>query len=478
MRPAQNLSKSALGELRPMGLHFSQDVDSERMNLLLEDVFEEAPDPERLLQAFRLGLLSPEDDLVAGACVETCADGSAYIWLMAVRQSDRRKEIEKIFLRVIGDWGRSQNLRSIRLKTSARWAEIRSLLLENHWAMTAAELSPQTNEIEEIWQIPLLPSPLGVVVIGASPNGRGSEWISNIRSCPEWWRLEAVVDPDPRTREYWENLQIPAVSEIAEIMSEQVDAAVVAVPPRFAVPVQRICFERGWAVLVEKPLAASLDELLEFQDDLRHGSPSLIVGVQRRSHPSYVALKAFLHGYDVRSLSIAISLGKPPHDSPDGHRADPRQCRGGSLLDLGYHALDLAHFLIEKPIDMVACSLTKDCDLSSDIDSGAEILGRAGNTWVRCQVDRHGKKGEEVCAETIDGVWVANREGVTSPDEAVAYACTGSWAMAERGRLSALAAACLQPEPTTSDLWDHLALFETIERAYGLGSQIGLKGVS
>ena len=444
--------------------------------------FQWVPDHLRLSAARRFGIRDENGSLLAAAAVEPATDGIPYLWLFSVSAGVRRQGLGRSLLRgIVETFGREGNI-AIQLKTYGRWEGMRGLLRTDGWSLIGAEPSKRNDLVGEIWKYPLGQDPLGIVVVGANPAGRGGEWVKKIRQLDRIWKLEAVVDLDPAVRGGWQKEGLAAYPATSEVAADRnVRAVVIAVPPGFAVAEQVRCLERGWAVLVEKPFGKSLTELADLQEALLRSPVPFVPGVQRRSHPSYVAMQTSLAGKEVESMSIELTLGRPLRQLTSGHRADVQQCRGGALIDLGYHALDLAQFLLQSPLEMVSCSLSEMGDLrtSSGIESAADLLGRAGKTWVRIHIDRHGgAKTEAVQARTMEGTWSANRERVVDPSGAEVFACPGSWALAESGRLCELAVACRQPSPVTVDLWEHLAAFETIERAYGLAELQGLKGVA
>lgn len=478
MPPPSPFDRGDGSNSRAADFQISHEIDGAALGELFDVCFGEKADSERLERAHRLAVFSSDGRLLAGVAVELLDDDTGYLWLLAVSEANRGQGIGRTLLEAAVGWCRTQGCRAVRLKTYHRWQEMRQLLAQAGWAVLSADLSDRYDRVGETWQIPIVFERIPVVVIGGNPQGRGGEWANNIISAPQAWDLRAIVDPDHDVRAHWENLGVAAFPDIVSLpCPEEISAAVIAVPPSLSAKIQRSCFQQGWAVLVEKPLAASLSELVALQDDLTSCKARLVAGVQRRSHPSYVALKALLHGAVIRRLSIRIFLGRPLGDSLGGHRADSRLCRGGALIDLGYHALDLAHFLIGEPLEMVSCSLMDRGDVARGIESAADVLGRAGQTWVRIQVDRHGSsKSEEVVAETTAGTWMADREKVVSPENTVAFSCSGSWSLAEKGRLSDLAIACSGGATRPVDLWEHMSAFGIVEQAYGLASQLGVKG--
>lgn len=445
---------------------------------LLRDVFGEEPDMDRLEQADLLVIREANMTPVAAAAMEKGYDGSWYCWLLVVSENHRGNGLGSRLLHAVVQRARERGAVSVWLKTFQERVGMQKILRREEWYLCGAELAGRFDGVREIWRLPLISAPMGIIVIGANPTGRGGEWVERIQTMPLMWCLKGIVEPHEPHREHWNNFGIPTFTSVDDPgVMDGVRAVVIAVPPTRVGQLQRECMHRGLAILVEKPLAGSLTELAELQDVLVSNPVPLIVGVQRRSHPSYVALRATLQSHRPSEMSVRISLGRPIGDQPAGHRATRSLCRGGALLDLGYHALDLVHFVLGQPLELVSCFLEDSGDLAAGIESSAKLLGRCGTTWVRIEVDRHGgARREEVRARTADGVWHANREQVLRPDGSVLYECSGSWEAAESGRLVELAEATAMERRQPVDLWDHLKAFELVERAYAMAHIHGLEG--
>jgi len=447
---------------------------------LLRDALGGEPDLVRLKRADLIVFRGPDLIPVAATAVEKGADGSWYCWLLAVSGDYRGNGLGTRLLREVVHRAKESGAVSVWLKTYQERTGMQKILRREGWYLCGAELAGRFDKVREIWRLPLISSPMGIIVIGANPGGRGGEWVDRIRTMPLMWSLRGIVEQNELYRKHWENLGIPSFTSIDDPGAlEGVGAAVIAVPPTRVGQVQRECMRRDLAILVEKPLAGSLTELAELQDALQSNPIPLIVGVQRRSHPSYVALRAALQLVRPSELSMCLSLGRPLGDLPAGHRANRSLCRGGALLDLGYHALDLVHFVLGQPLELVSCFLENSGDLAAGIESSARLFGRCGTTWVRIEVDRHGgARREEIRARTADGVWLGNREQVLRPDGSTLYECSSSWEAAESGRLVELAEGAARRDPLPVDLWDHLTAFELVERAYAMAHIHGLEGLT
>jgi len=184
---------------------------------------------------------------------------------------------------------------------------------------------------------------LKVAVIGAGHMGRfHAEKLARLPGV----ELAAVVDPDPARAN---------VSDFRKIVGG-IDAAVIAVPTNLHHEVARACLEKGVHVLIEKPIAATLEEADDLVELAKKQNVVLQVGhVQRYS----AAFQALARGVE-RVLYI------------DAERLAGFKQRGAEvdvILDLMIHDLDLALSLARSPVSAVsACGfrvLTSDIDIAS-----------------------------------------------------------------------------------------------------------------
>jgi predicted dehydrogenase len=158
--------------------------------------------------------------------------------------------------------------------------------------------------------------------------------------------LAAVVDPDPARAK---------ISDYRTIL-DRIEAAVIAVPTDRHHEVARACLERGLHVLVEKPLAATLEEA----DDL----------VSLASRNKAVLQVGHVQRYSNAFRALADRIGKALYI--DAERLAGFKQRGAEvdvILDLMIHDLDLALSLARSEVEQVsACGfrvLTGDIDIAS-----------------------------------------------------------------------------------------------------------------
>jgi predicted dehydrogenase len=184
---------------------------------------------------------------------------------------------------------------------------------------------------------------LKVAVIGAGHMGRyHAQKLARLPGV----ELAAVVDTDPARA---------PVSDFRKVLAG-VQAAVIAVPTNLHHEVARTCLEHGLHVLVEKPLAATLEQADDLVDLALQRKLTLQVGHVQRYSGAFQAL--------------AQRVDKPLYI--DAERLAGFKQRGAEvdvILDLMIHDLDLALSLARAEATGVsACGfrvLTDDIDIAS-----------------------------------------------------------------------------------------------------------------
>ena len=421
-----------------------------------------------------------------GTCVATAIlrledDRNWHLWYLGVLPEYQHQGFGVRLFTTFENAARESGAIAIRTRTYSRWTVMRHLLTKRGWAFVNAAIGKHHDGVEEEWLLPLRRKPLRVVLVGASSKGRGTELVNALNELSPILELVGVCDADPKVLQKWSS--VPTSTDIESLLDQvDADAGVLALPHAAYQIVRPAFLRRGLGIFHEKPLACSLSELLELQDALTERPAPLIVGVQRRSHPSYVFLKRALQQDPPHSLVVRMSLGRVIDRSlagavvDDDWRGDSRLSRGGALIDIGYHAIDLVHFLLDAPLVTISCNLWVENRpaASSEIETAVTLVGRAGKTWVKIVVDRGGIKSEGVLA-VGDAIWKADRSEV-SKNGSLQFTCPGSWDMAVRGQLARFVVACSTTSSPMS-LWDHLAELKVIEHSrsiavvQGLGSQ-------
>jgi predicted dehydrogenase len=176
-----------------------------------------------------------------------------------------------------------------------------------------------------------------VCVIGYGHLGRHHARIcGEIPAC----ELAGVADTDDAAREAASKLGVPVCENHNDFIGKA-DAAIVATPTASHLAVARDFIEAGVPVLIEKPLAKTLDEARELAAlAASHGVP-LQVGHVERFNPVVTAVAA-----DIRSPRFI-----------QADRVSPFSFRSidvGVVMDLMIHDIDLILNLVRSPVVEVA----------------------------------------------------------------------------------------------------------------------------
>jgi predicted dehydrogenase len=159
-------------------------------------------------------------------------------------------------------------------------------------------------------------------VVGVGHLGRHH---ARILSSLEGVELTAVVDKIPeRAREIAGNCQTSALTDHREVIG-RVDAVVVAVPTEIHRDVALAFLERGTSVLVEKPMAHSVEEADEMIAAAGASGATLAVGQTERYNPAFAAVSSLvttprfievhrLGAFSERSLDIDVVFDVMIHD--------------------------------------------------------------------------------------------------------------------------------------------------------------------
>jgi predicted dehydrogenase len=156
-------------------------------------------------------------------------------------------------------------------------------------------------------------------------------------------KLAGVVDMDPaRARTAGQEFGCPSYGSVAELLAAQpgLRAVTVAVPTKFHRVAAEPLLQRRIACLVEKPLAATLDEARALADFAHRHGALLQVGHTERFNPA------------VRAL---LALKMPPL-YVEAQRVSPLTFRSmdvGVVMDMMIHDLDIVLAMAQSPLKRV-----------------------------------------------------------------------------------------------------------------------------
>ncbi len=132
---------------------------------------------------------------------------------------------------------------------------------------------------------------------------------------------------------------MPTFATVDEAIGAGIEAATVAVPTGFHHEVSLKLIDAGVHLLVEKPIAASVEEARDIIAHAAERRVALTVGHVERFNPAVTALHDAIGGEQI--ISIAISRVGP---------FPPRVTDVGIVTDLGVHDIDLIRWLSDSEI--------------------------------------------------------------------------------------------------------------------------------
>lgn len=163
----------------------------------------------------------------------------------------------------------------------------------------------------------------------------------------------AVSDPDRRKAEALATrFEVPQVLSDEEILSHDgIQAAVICAPNHLHESLAIQALESGKHVLVEKPLAMSVEGVRRVLDVAASSGLHLALGMNHRFRPDVGALAAFVAGGELGDIYAvrANSLTRKLPDVRSTWRQSPEEAGGGALMDLGVQIMDLAFWLVDYP---------------------------------------------------------------------------------------------------------------------------------
>jgi predicted dehydrogenase len=189
--------------------------------------------------------------------------------------------------------------------------------------------------------------------------------------------LVAVADPDRKQAEFVaRTLGCGSVANVEELLDREVDAITIAAPTHLHRDIALMCIRRGVHVMVEKPIASSVDEGRQIIGAARHAGVTLMVGHVERFNPAVEAIKEAIRGEDI--LSIAITRVGP---------FPPRMSNVGVVIDLAVHDIDLICWFTDSRIIEVQPQLSSAVAEREDIAllqfrTASGVLAHINTNWL------------------------------------------------------------------------------------------------
>jgi len=217
-------------------------------------------------------------------------------------------------------------------------------------------------------------APLRVGVIGVGTMGSNH---ARVLAGLSGVQLVGVADPDREQRDLvMRMIGCPAVNDLHALLGFGVDAVTIAAPTHLHHDIALTCIARGVHVLVEKPIASTVEEGRDIIAAARRAGVILMVGHVERFNPAVIAIKQAIHGEDI--LSIAITRVGP---------FPPRMSNVGVVIDLAVHDIDLIRWFTDSDIVEVQPQLSSAMAEREDIAllqfrTASGVLAHINTNWL------------------------------------------------------------------------------------------------
>src|SRR6476646_3917994 len=189
--------------------------------------------------------------------------------------------------------------------------------------------------------------------------------------------LVGVADPDRKQAEFVaRTLGCVAVADVEELLDRDIDAITIAAPTHLHRDIALLCIARGVHVMVEKPIASSVEEGRDIINAARRAGVTWMVGQVERFNPAVEAIKEAIRGEDI--LSIAITRVGP---------FPPRMSNVGVVIDLAVHDIDLIRWFTDSDIIEVQPQLSSAVAEREDIAllqfrTASGVLAHINTNWL------------------------------------------------------------------------------------------------
>jgi predicted dehydrogenase len=151
--------------------------------------------------------------------------------------------------------------------------------------------------------------------------------------------------------------------------SDGIEAVSIVTPNHLHFPIARSFCEAGIHVICDKPLAATLREALALEALVRANPVLFFVTYNYAGYPMVHQARAMIGAGELGALRVIqveyaqgwLATALEHSGSPQAAwRTDPaRAGSGGSIADIGTHALQLVRFVTGLPVSAVAAELTR-----------------------------------------------------------------------------------------------------------------------
>ncbi|HEY0449635.1 Gfo/Idh/MocA family oxidoreductase [Actinophytocola sp.] len=233
-------------------------------------------------------------------------------------------------------------------------------------------------------------------------------------------RLVAVTDPVPdRCQQFASAFGMRAAPGLAQLLSADLDAVYVCVPPVAHGPIEEAVVGAGLAMFVEKPLGLDEPTADRVSAAVTRAGVTTAVGHHWRYAATVRSAQRLLEGRAVR-LVLGSWLDKVPPVPWWTHREQS----GGQVVEQAVHVLDLARLLVGEVEEVCAMAGGQAPGPGADVDAATGAVlrfagGTVGTLAATCVLRGKHRAGLELYADGFELSLAENgmlaREGDADP---------------------------------------------------------------
>ncbi|MFP8952456.1 Gfo/Idh/MocA family protein [Natrialbaceae archaeon A-arb3/5] len=227
------------------------------------------------------------------------------------------------------------------------------------------------------------------------------------------------ADADPTIRaEFAHQFETETFEHPSELFATEIDAVIVATPTKFHEPVAMEAFDADLDILLEKPLAHTVESAERIAEAATAADRICMVGYHHRFRNPCTVLKEYIdEGYlgDISHIQAKYirRRGVPGRGT---WYTSTEIAGGGALMDLGSHALDMVfHFCGWPEIEDVLAQANSEFGPREDY-AYIDMWGEDGDARMYDVEDSANAflEFENGCTAHIEVAWATNTESVHS----------------------------------------------------------------
>jgi len=198
--------------------------------------------------------------------------------------------------------------------------------------------------------------------------------------CPETEVVAAFDEDESVLKSFCRDFGIKAYTTLAKLLdSEKIDIGAVFLPHCDSADAATKCADRGVHLLVEKPIARTVDEVRAVAEAVKRNKVKITTGYCWRYHPVVRAMKECIEQGLIGNIVTAearLAAGRVDRyvTGNSGWMLERSKSGGGPMYNLGVHWIDLLCHLLEDKVKEVCAVNTKTSDVYDIEDSSVALL--------------------------------------------------------------------------------------------------------